>query len=185
VITRSALVLALCSRRTGSREPADATDRPAAQEADRVLRQLPLPANGLDQGAPGGGQGRLAPGRAVPADRLHRDHPDPTQQACGLVLQQPRQRRTAHQRRQGCDPLDAAVLPRLSPQHPTATAPYARLHPCQLPAQLGPAQRTRTRCVSLKSDSAQPRGYGSCRPCLPRWISAWLTFKSRHLGNPG
>jgi len=46
VITRSALVLALCSRRTGSREPADATDRPAAQEADRVLRQLALPANG-------------------------------------------------------------------------------------------------------------------------------------------
>ena len=34
-----------------------APGRPTAQEADRVLRQLPLPGQGLDQGAPGGGQG--------------------------------------------------------------------------------------------------------------------------------
>ena len=30
------------------RPPADAAGRPAAQEADRVLRQLPLPGQGLD-----------------------------------------------------------------------------------------------------------------------------------------
>ena len=43
------------------RLPPQAAGRPTTQEADRVLRQLPLPGQGLDQSAPGGGQGRMAP----------------------------------------------------------------------------------------------------------------------------
>ena len=59
------------------RPPADPARRPPAEEAAGVLRQLQLPGAELDQAAPGGGQGRVAPGRAVPAGRLHRHQPDP------------------------------------------------------------------------------------------------------------
>ena len=123
------------------RPPADATGRPAAQEADRVLRQLPLPGQRLDPSPSGGGQGRVAPGRALPTGRLHRDQPDPTQQAGGQVLQRPRHRRAADQGGQERDPLDAAVLPCLPAQRGAAPAARARLQPRQLPAHAWPCRR--------------------------------------------
>ena len=58
------------------RPPADAAGRPPAEEAAGVLRQLQLPGAELEPAAPGGGQGRVAPGRAVPAGRLHRHQPE-------------------------------------------------------------------------------------------------------------
>ena len=38
-----------------------------------------LPGQGLDPSPSRGGQGRVAPGRALPSGRLHRDQPDPAQ----------------------------------------------------------------------------------------------------------
>ena len=58
------------------RAPADPARRPPAEQAAGVLRQLQLPGAELEQAAPGGGQGRVAPGRAVPAGRLHRHQPE-------------------------------------------------------------------------------------------------------------
>ena len=48
------------------RPPADPARRPPAEEAAGVLRQLQLPGPELEQAAPGGGQGRVAPGRLYP-----------------------------------------------------------------------------------------------------------------------
>jgi Transposase DDE domain group 1 len=48
------------------RSPADPARRPPAEEAAGVLRQLHLPGPELGEAAPGVGQGRVAPGRAVP-----------------------------------------------------------------------------------------------------------------------
>ena len=105
------------------------------------LRQLPLPGQGLDPSPSGGGQGRVAPGRAIPAGRLHRDQPDPAQQAGGQVLQRPRHRRAVDQGGQERAPLDAAVLPCLPPQRRAAPAARPGLQPRQLPAHAWPCPR--------------------------------------------
>jgi hypothetical protein len=61
-----------------------------AEEAAGVPRQLQLPGQSWTRPAAVGGQGRVAPGRALPAGRLHRHQPDPTGRAGQQVLQRPR-----------------------------------------------------------------------------------------------
>ena len=51
-----------------------------------------------------------------PPCRLHRDQPEPAQQAGDEVLQRARHRRAEHQGRQECDPLGPAVPPCLPAQ---------------------------------------------------------------------
>jgi hypothetical protein len=68
------------------RAPADPSSWPAVQEAAGVLRQLQRQGAELEQGPPGGGQSRVAPGRALPAGRLHRHQPGPDTRAGGQVL---------------------------------------------------------------------------------------------------
>ena len=77
--------------------PTQASGRPPTEEADGVLRQLQLPGAELDQGAPGGGQGGMAPGRILSARRLHPDQPEPPARADDQVLQRPRHRRAMDQ----------------------------------------------------------------------------------------
>jgi len=87
---------------------------------------------------PGRGQGRVAPGRALPTGRLHRDQPDPTQQARGQVLQRPRHRRATHQGGQ-----DALLWTRLSchafrhMRCGSSSTPWPTTSP--IPAHAGPA----------------------------------------------
>ena len=87
------------------------------------------------QAAPGGGQGRVAPGRAVPARRLHRHQPDPAGRAGQQVLQRSRHGGAVDQGGQAGAALDPAVLPRLPGQRGAPAAVRARLQPGQLPAQ--------------------------------------------------
>ena len=54
-------------------------------------------AQSWSQAAPGGGQGRVAPGRAVSARRLHRHQPEAAGRAGQQVLQRPRHRRAVDQ----------------------------------------------------------------------------------------
>ena len=96
-------------------------------------------AQSWSQAAPGGGQGRVAPGRAVSAGRLHRHQPDAAGRAGQQVLQRPRHRRAVDQGGQAGAALDAAVLPRLPRQRRAAPAVRARLQPRQLPALAGAA----------------------------------------------
>ena len=86
------------------------------------------------QAAPGGGQGRVAPGRAVPAGRLRRHQPDPAGRAGGQVLQRSGHGGAVDPRGQAGAALDAAVLPRLPGQRGAPAAVRARLQPGQLPA---------------------------------------------------
>jgi hypothetical protein len=67
-----------CGAAGADRAPADPARRPPAEEAAGVPRRLQLPGPELDQAASGGGQGRVAPRRALPAGRVHRHQPDPT-----------------------------------------------------------------------------------------------------------
>jgi hypothetical protein len=55
----------------------------------------------------GGGQGRMASGRALPARRLRRHQHGPARRECRRFLQQARHLRTMDQRGQGCDQMDA------------------------------------------------------------------------------
>ena len=98
-------------------------------------------AQSWSQAAPGGGQGRVAPGRAVSARRLHRHQPEAAGRAGQQVLQRPRHRRAVDQGGQVCAALDAAVLPRLPPQRRAAPAVRPGLQPRQLPALAGAAAR--------------------------------------------
>jgi Transposase DDE domain group 1 len=121
--------------------PADPTGRPAAQEAGHLVRQLPLPGQGLDPTPSRGGEDRVASGRALSPCRLHRDQPDPTQPAGGQVLQRSRNGGAMDPRGQERAPLDAPVLSRLPPQRRAASAARSRLQPRQLHAHAGPAPR--------------------------------------------
>src|SRR5207249_11945007 len=59
-----------------------------------LLRELPLPGAELESSAPGGGEGRVASRRAVPARRLHRDEPAALSQEGRRLLQRARDGRT-------------------------------------------------------------------------------------------
>ena len=67
---------------------AQAPGRSAAERGPAVLRQFYLPGGKLDQAAPGDCQGRVAPGRALSARRLHRDEHEPPGRARRCLLQQ-------------------------------------------------------------------------------------------------
>ena len=109
-------------------------------EAERIKYAIRLPANHvlqnrigkLDQAAPGDCQGRVAPGRALSARRLHRDEHEPTGRAGGRLLQQARHVRAMDQGRQRCDQVDAAVVQNVRGQRRAAPASCARLQSWQL-----------------------------------------------------
>ena len=113
--------------------------RPPKQAAG-LLRQLQLPGAELGQAAPGGGQGRVAPGRVVPAGRLHRHQPDAAGRAGQQVLQRPRHRRAVDQGGQvwrcvgrGCPATPSATTPcgsSCSPSPTTSPTSCAR-SPCR------------------------------------------------------
>src|SRR5262249_44043868 len=58
-----------------NRAAAHATRGTAGALCPPLLRELPLPGAELEPGAPGRGEGRMAPRRVVSARRLHRDQP--------------------------------------------------------------------------------------------------------------
>ena len=107
--------------------------------ATGLLRQLQLSGTELGQAAPCRRQGRVAPGRALSARRLHRHQPEAAGRAGQQVLQWPRYRRAVDPRGKVCVALDAAVLPLLPPQRRAPPAPRPCLQPRQLPALAGPA----------------------------------------------
>ena len=76
----------------------------------------------------------MASGRAVPQSRLHRHQPADGARLGGEVLQPARHRRAAHQGRQICLSLDAAVMPEVPAQRGAAATARAGLQPGNLPA---------------------------------------------------
>src|SRR3546814_9178823 len=77
----------------------------------------------------------MASGRAVPQSRLHRHQPADGARLGGEVLQPARHRRAAHQGRQICLSLDAAVMPEVPAQRGAAATARAGLQPGNLPAR--------------------------------------------------
>ena len=76
-------------------------------------------------------------GRALSPGRLRRDQHEPSSRAGRRLLQQARHGRAVDQRRQGCDQVDAAVMPDIRRQRGASAASCARLQPWQLPALTG------------------------------------------------
>jgi hypothetical protein len=89
----------------------------------------------LEQAAPRPGQARMASGRALPARRLHHHQPGAASRADRRLLQPARYGGELDQRRQGCDQMDAAVMPNLRRQR-------RRLHLQALAYNLGNFVRT-------------------------------------------
>src|SRR5918998_854800 len=121
--------------------PADPTCGSPAEEAAGVPRQLQLPGRELVEAAAGGGPRRVAPGRALPAGRLHRHQPEEAGRAGHQVLRRSGHGGAVDQRGEARPALDAAVLPRLPGQRGPAATVRARLQPGQLPAFARLAER--------------------------------------------
>lgn len=85
-------------------------------QAEAPLQRLPVSGRILGPAAPCYRQDRMAPGRAVSDDRLHRHQPAHGAGLGGAVLQSARHGRAADQGRQICLPLDAAVMPEVPRQ---------------------------------------------------------------------
>src|ERR1039457_7548212 len=81
----------------------------SSERGSTVLRQFQLSGAKLEDTASRGGQGRVAPWRALSARRLHRHQHDQTGRAGRRLLQQARDVRAVDQGRQGRDQVDAAV----------------------------------------------------------------------------
>jgi Transposase DDE domain group 1 len=81
----------------------------------------------LEETAPGGGQGRVAPWRALSAGWLHRDQPGALGGAGRGLLEPPGHLRAVHQGGQGRDQVDPAVLPLLRRQRGSPSAPRPRV----------------------------------------------------------
>src|SRR6266851_431381 len=94
----------------------------------------------MEQAAAGGDEGRVAPRRVVPARRLHRHQPGAAGRAHRRLLQPPRHLRAVHQRRQGRDQMDAAVVPFLCRQRGSPSASCSGVQPRQFHADPGDAE---------------------------------------------
>jgi hypothetical protein len=104
--------------------------RPVGRTSERgaaILCQLQLSGGKLDQAAPGGRQGRMAPWRALSPRRIHCHQHEPSRRAGRRLLQQARHVRTMDQGRQGHDQMDAVVMQDVRGQRCATSAPRARL----------------------------------------------------------
>ncbi len=111
----------------------------SSERGPTVLRQLQLSGAKLEGGAPRGGEGRVAPRRALSARRLHRYQPDETGGTGCCLLQQARHGGTVDQGRQERHQVDAAVMLLVCRQRSAASASHACLQSRQLHADAGSA----------------------------------------------
>jgi hypothetical protein len=109
-------------------------------EVRPLLRQFLLSGAELEQVAPRRGQGGMAPRRAVPARRLHRQQSAALSRGHRRLLQPARHVRAAHQGRQERDQMDAAVMPHLYRQRRSPPAPCSGLQSWQFHADAGDAE---------------------------------------------
>jgi len=100
----------------------------SARSVDRRMRcaaTMPASAPGaeLEEAPPGGGENRVASGRALSAGRLHRHQPGTPGRARCRLLQSARHRGAMDHRRQGRNQVDPAVMPHLRRQRRPSSAP--------------------------------------------------------------
>src|SRR5262249_52452131 len=105
-----------------------------------LLCELPLSGAELASSAPGGGEGRVAPRRVIPARRLRRDEPAALSPEGRRLLQRARDGGAVDHGGEECDQVDAAVVHDLPGQRGPSPTPRARLQPRQLPAHPGPTR---------------------------------------------
>src|SRR6266478_527024 len=104
------------------------------------LRELPLPGAELGPAAPSRREGRVAPRRAVPAHRLHRDEPPSPGQEGGRFLQRAGDGGAVDQGRQERGQVDPALVRGVPRERRPAPAACAGLQPRQLLAHPGVAE---------------------------------------------
>src|SRR5580700_10697203 len=109
------------------RLPVEAPGRATAAGGASLLFQLQLPGRLMEQAPASGGQGRVAPRRALSPRRLHRHQPGASSGARGRLLQPPRHLRAVHQGGQGRGQVDTAVVPILRREFRTPSASCPRL----------------------------------------------------------
>src|SRR5262249_31606615 len=118
---------------------AHAPSRTTSAPCPPVPCQFQLSGPNLEQAAEGYRQGRVASRRTLSPRRLHRDEHEPPGRARRCFLQQARDVRAMDQGRQGCNQVDAAVMPNIRRQRGAPAASCARLQSRQFPAHAGDA----------------------------------------------
>src|SRR5438132_7865869 len=152
-------------------QAAQAPGRATAIGGAPLLFQLRLPGRLMEQAPPSGGQGRMAPRRALSARRFHRHQSGAAGRARGCLLQPPRHLRAIHQRGQGRDQVDPAVVPFLRRQRGSPPAPCLGLQPLQFHADAGDAQDRGTVVADqLAGEADQDRRQGG-QPRALRYVS--------------
>src|SRR5450830_961463 len=124
---------------TEDRVSAQAPCWSSSERGATVLRQLQLSGAKLEDTAPRGGEGRVAPGPALSNGWIHRHQPVATGRAGRRLLQQARDVRAMDQGRQGRDQVDAAVMLLVRRQRCASSASCAGLQSRQLHADAGSA----------------------------------------------
>src|ERR1019366_2590629 len=109
------------------------------ERGSTVLRQLSLSGAKLEHITPRGGEGRVAPGRALSPRWLHRYQSVATGRAGRRLLQQARDVRAMDQGRQRRDQVDAAVMLLVRRQRRASSASCTGLQSRQLHADTGSA----------------------------------------------
>src|SRR5271168_5252838 len=145
----------------GDPAPAEASGRPTAGEAHRLVSRLHVSGGQLGQGPPRRSQGRVASGRIVPPRRLCRHQPRRWSRWSGVVLQWTWDGGAVDQGGQKRGEMDAAELPRLCRQSGQAATVRPGVQPGKLPAAIGVA-RWREALVDdhSKGETHQDRGEG-------------------------
>jgi hypothetical protein len=95
---------------------ADTASGKTELQAGGPVQELSLPADQLEEGAAGGGEGRVPLWGIIPPRRLYRHEPHWGEPRGGALLQQARHRRAMDKGRQASGEDDAAFVPPLSRQ---------------------------------------------------------------------
>src|SRR5262249_3224389 len=162
-------------RRAGAedRPPPQAAGGAAVAQAEEVLCQLPVSGRVVGPGPPGGGEGGVARGGAVPPCRLPRDQPEVAFPASGAILQRARYSGAMDKRGEKCGEVDQAVMSPFQGQCGAVAVVRPGLQPGQLASATGTAQAHQ----ELDADDAagevsQDRGQGGGRT-PSTWFSNW------------
>ena len=122
------------------------------------IRRLLVSCRELGPGTAGGGQGGMAPGRAVPSGGLHRHEHDGWPRRSGAILQWSRDSRAVDQGGEVRPELDSAVVPSVRGQPGASVSVRPSVQPWELPSQAVSAQGGQALVAAERAGEADQDG---------------------------
>ena len=149
---------------TGDRRTAQEAGGQAAEASCDPIRRLLVSGRELEPCSASGGQGGMAPGRAVPSGGLHRHEHVGWPGRGSAFLQWAGHCRAVDQRGQVRPELDSAVLPSVRGQSSASVSVHPGLQPWELPAPVMPAQRGQALVAEERPGQADQDGRSAGAP---------------------